>query len=57
MRRVKGKLCRNRKGQFTRCRGRASASGGSRRRKGSKSRCRFGVSKTTGRCLKNKRRR
>lgn len=50
MRRVKGKLCRNRKGQFTRCRGKAG--GGSRKRS---RRCRYGVSKYGGRCLKAKR--
>lgn len=51
MRKVRGKLCRNRKGQFTRCRGRASTSGGGRK----KGTCKFGRSKTTGKCLKRRR--
>jgi hypothetical protein len=50
MRRVKGRLCRNRKGQFTRCHGKASSGGRGRSR-----RCRYGVNKRTGRCLKTKR--
>lgn len=55
MRRVRGNLCRNKKGRFTKCRGRASSSGGRRkgRRKGRS--CKYGVSKTTGRCLKHPR--
>lgn len=48
MRRVKGKLCRGSKGRFARCRG------GSKSRS-SKSSCKFGKSKTTGRCLKRPR--
>lgn len=48
MRRVKGKLCRTQKGRFTKCKG------GSPSRKGGK-RCKYGRSKTTGRCLKRPR--
>jgi len=40
--------CRTAKGRFRHCGGRSKRSGGKRH-------CRFGVSKTTGRCLKNKR--
>lgn len=46
MRRVRGKLCRTQKGRFSRCRP---------GRKGRKSKCKFGVSKSTGRCLKRPR--
>lgn len=47
MRRVKGKLCRGSKGRFARCRG--TSKGGSGKS------CKFGKSKTTGRCLKRPR--
>jgi hypothetical protein len=49
MRKVRGKLCRTGKGRFARCR---SAGGGGGRSKRS---CKYGVSKTTGRCLKRPR--
>jgi len=48
MRRVKGKLCRTQKGRFTKCK--SGGKSGSR-----KARCKYGRSKTTGRCLKRPR--
>jgi hypothetical protein len=50
MRKVKGKLCRNTKGRFARCR---TGAAGRTRHKGKK--CKLGVNKITGRCLKNPR--
>ncbi len=52
MRKVRGKLCRNTKGRFARCHGKAS--GGSKR-KHRASPCKLGVNKKTGRCLKHPR--
>lgn len=50
MRKVRGNLCRTGKGRFARCRS-AGGGGGSKGR----SRCKYGRSKTTGRCLKRPR--
>jgi hypothetical protein len=53
MRRVKKNLCRNSKGKFTRCRGKSSGMSGLGRARS----CKYGVSKTTGKCLKSRRKR
>lgn len=53
MRKVRGKLCRNNKGKFTRCRGGKSSSPSKKKHRGTP--CKLGVNKRTGRCLKNPR--
>jgi hypothetical protein len=55
MRKVRGKLCRTAKGRFARCRTGAAGRSAHKRRAKGKSSCKFGVSKTTGRCLKRPR--